>query len=132
MRTQVHRFAVVGVVATLVHLIVGSTLIVLGTAPELANTIAFGAAFAFSFMGHHRYSFAQNKAPVQRALQRFTVVAMAAFLLNQSILMVLIHSQHYDRIASLIVSTGCAAVFSFLCARCWAFASASCDRDVRR
>lgn len=55
---QLSRFAGVGVVATLVHVIVATFVADgLGWAPQLANFTGFAAAVMFSYIGHARFTF---------------------------------------------------------------------------
>jgi putative flippase GtrA len=81
---QYGRFGVVGLVATLVHVLVYSGLIeLLATAPLAANTLGFVAGVQVSFLGHRGWTFREPKtAEVARSLTRFWVVALLGFALN--------------------------------------------------
>lgn len=115
------RFSIVGLVATGTHLIVGSALMAGGMRPLLANTVAFLTAFFVSFAGHYGYSFNGTAVSIRTSLIRFAVVALVGFGVNQAILFELTSRLGAEPIPSLVVSTGLAALATFLLSRSWAF-----------
>jgi putative flippase GtrA len=121
MLEQAKRFGLVGLLATAVHLLVGSTLILWGIAPELANPVAFCFAFCVSFAGHYTYSFAAVGASFWPSAFRFALVAVAGFSVNQSILVTLVSSGRLNPVPSLFVSTFFATSIVFLLSKFWAF-----------
>ena len=122
---QVLKFCVIGGLATLVHLVVGLSLIYSGLYPALANTIAFVTAFLVSFIGHISFSFAHQGSLFTRALWRFGLVGLVGFGINQNMLFVLIAFSLHSAPTALVFSTICAAVVTFVLCRSWAFQPAT-------
>lgn len=121
MLNQFLRFGLVGALATLVHMLIGVTLIHSGWPALVANPIAFLIAFVASFMGHYGFSFSDQEREMATSLKRFALVAGGGFVLNETILALLIWSTPLLHIASLILSTGVAAIVTFIASRNWAF-----------
>ena len=117
------RFGLVGGLATLVHLLVGGTLIMTGTSPTTANVIAFAVAFFVSFAGHYGYSFASHNAPMARSLRRFVIVALIGWGTNQTVLVLRIKLTHVQDLLALGISTTCGAAVTFTLSKYWAFLS---------
>jgi lipid A ethanolaminephosphotransferase len=107
------RFSIIGGAATLVHLLVGVTLIHAGWAPILANAAAFCIAFFISFAGHFGFMFATGSTSMRVALMRFTAVALAGFAANEAILAGILTRQLLSPTASVVFSTGLVAVATF-------------------
>lgn len=120
---QILRFSLVGGVATVIHLLVGITLIHAGWAPLIANAAAFSIAFLVSFAGHFGYSFSSDDNSLPRSFLRFMGVALAGFIANEIILAGLLTRHILSPSATLIVSTGLVALGSFILCRQWAFAA---------
>ena len=76
MLRQVFKFGLVGVLATLVHLLIGFLLLQAGWNPLAANAVAFSVAFLVSFFGHLRYSFADQNVDTSTSLWKFVIVAL--------------------------------------------------------
>ena len=115
------RFVLVGVLATLVHLIAGTVLIQLRVAPLVANIFGFLAAFGFSFLGHHYYSFSGHGHRLRETLSRFIWVAAFGFGINQGILTILLRAYPGTAASALIISTLSAALATFAMSQLWAF-----------
>ena len=58
---QLLRFGLVGALATLVHMLIGATLIHSGWPALGANPVSFVIAFVVSFMGHYGFSFSDQE-----------------------------------------------------------------------
>ncbi len=114
------RFGLVGALATLVHMMIGVTLIHSGWPALLANPASFVVAFLVNFMGHFGFSFAGHAKDLSLSLKRFALVATGGFALNEVLLFMLIRSGAIPHNASLILSTGTAAVLTFIVSRSWA------------
>jgi putative flippase GtrA len=121
MIAQIFRFSFVGAAATLVHLLVGVTLIHAGWVPVIANAGAFAIAFFVSFAGHFGYTFAAGSNSMVASLLRFIAVALAGFAANEAILAGLLTRHILPPTATLVVSTGLAALGTFALCRKWAF-----------
>ncbi|WP_281969043.1 GtrA family protein [Roseovarius nanhaiticus] len=123
MISQLIRFGLVGGAATLVHLLVGVTLIHAGWMPILANAAAFCIAFFVSFAGHFGYTFAASNASMRAALIRFIAVALSGFAANEALLAGLLSRHLLSPSVTLVLTTGLVALATFALARKWAFAA---------
>lgn len=87
---QVGRFGVVGVGASVTHLLCALGLMEFGGLNVYAaNLIAFVLALAVSYIGHHRWTFRRENQHGQH-LPRFAVVAILGFVLNQAIIFLVV------------------------------------------
>ena len=118
---QFLRFGIVGALATLVHVIVGATLIHSGWPALWANAMSFIIAFMISFMGHFGFSFVEQAGDLLTSLKRFGAVAACGFAFNETLLALLLYTSHVSPIAALIFTTGLTAVITFIFSRNWAF-----------
>lgn len=118
------RFALVGGGATGLHLAVAMAAMALGVAPLAANALAFATAFAASFGGHHRFSFAGHGVAARAALGRFVIVALIGFAVNQTALALMLGAGVRRAGAAVVAATALAAASSFVLARFWAFRAA--------
>ncbi|MEX0828071.1 MAG: GtrA family protein [Haliea sp.] len=115
------RFGVVGVAATAIHIGVLLLLIVNTNIPLLsANAVAFCCAFVCSFTGNYYWTF-QYPGNRVRAIVRFMVIALSAFILNMLLLNWLAQKNWmadvYTGIAAIII----VPVITFLGSRLWGF-----------
>ena len=131
MLNQFLRFGFVGVLATLVHMLIGATLVHSGWSALAANPVSFLIAFVVSFMGHYGFSFSDQENELATSLRRFTLVACGGFVVNETLLAVLVWSTTLPQSASLILSTGVAAIITFFASRNWAFRQMPNDRPTR-
>lgn len=120
LRRQTGRFALVGLGATLVHLVSGSMLVAAGIPALVANLPAFLISFGVSFLGHWRYTFPDRGIALSRALRRFLLVAIFGFGLNESILAVLLRVTEAE-VTALLCAVLISAVATFVLGRNWAF-----------
>ena len=58
---QFLKFGFVGGIATLVHMLIGVTLVHSGWPALAANLVSFVIAFVVSFMGHYGFSFSNQE-----------------------------------------------------------------------
>lgn len=128
---QFLRFGLIGALATLVHMLVGATLVHSGWPALTANLLSFVIAFAVSFMGHFGYSFSDQKGELATSLKRFALVACGGFAVNEVLLAGLIWMTTMPEIASLVLSTGVAACLTFFASRNWAFRKLKKDHEMR-
>lgn len=125
------RFGLVGGFATLVHVCIGATLIHSGFPALRANAVSFSVAFGVSFVGHLGFSFVDLDNNLVTALGRFALVAVSGFSLNEALLALLLSQTRIPTMLALILTTGAAAIFTFLLSRHWAFRSKA-DGDAVR
>jgi putative flippase GtrA len=127
MLQQVVRFGFVGVIATLVHVTVGVTLIHSGWQALWANALSFAIAFFVSFMGHFGYSFADQQGDITMAFKRYAAVALCGFCLNEILLAGLLLYTLIPPMPALALTTLFSATLTFLLSRIWAFRQLDAD-----
>jgi putative flippase GtrA len=119
---QALRFAVVGSAATAVHYVIALGLVsAIGWSPRWANLGGFLVAFAVSFVGQWKWTFSAAKAPAQRALPAYFLVAISSFLLNAALFELLLRYTPLPYYVSLAMVLGAVAVLTFVVSRRWAF-----------
>lgn len=115
------RFGLVGLLSTAVHIaIFWALLTITDITPILANTLAFLTAFNISFGAHYLWTFRSPGSP-GRAIFRFFVIAISAFLANTLLLAFLIYKNYFPPVTSAIISASAVSVASFLASRLWGF-----------
>ncbi len=123
MSRQLFWFGVVGVSAMLVHLgSVALFLVPLGLPPLIANLFGFLLAFQVSHIGHHRFTFGDAHAPIARSRQRFFLVALTSFFVNELMYAALLRFTELDYRLALAIVLIAVAALTFVSARRWAFA----------
>lgn len=115
------RFVLIGGAATLLHLLIVALAIGGGAPPLWSNGLAFAIAFAFSFFGHFHVSFRGHGRKPASAFGRFACTALLGFGTNQSLLAALILLGAWPGLPAAILSTGAAALLTYLLSRGWAF-----------
>lgn len=115
------RFAAVGVTATTLHIGVVWTLITYSELHELiANLIAFICAFGLSFSGNYIWTFSAPGSP-GRAMRRFFLISMIAFLANNTLLLALLASSWLSPSRAAVASAAIVPGISFIASRLWGF-----------
>lgn len=89
--------------------------------PEAANALGFVIAFAVSFAGHRWLSFKGTSTPMQQSIQRFAVTAVAGFVCNEVIFMVLTRHYGWFGLLALFLALVVASAQTFVLSRFWAF-----------
>ena len=123
-RRQLPWFAVFGVAASATHFVVAlAAARFLGLEPLAANTVAFVAALAVSYLGNAIVTF--RVEPWNAAqFTRFAVLALAGFALNQAIVYGLTVRGGWPFWASLLVVIAVVPPATFVLAKLWALAPA--------
>lgn len=116
----ISRFSVVGVAATLCHMLIVWTLITMGISTLLANVLAFLSAFAVSFGGHYWWTFRVPGNP-KRAATRFLIISSAAFAANNMLLVILLRVSWFSPVVSAVIAAMVIPVLTFMLSRLWAF-----------
>ena len=114
-------FLVVGASAALTHVLV-FVLAKDWMLPELANAIGFSVAFFVSFVGHRRLSFQDTSISLLQSLRRFSVTAVAGFICNELVFMLLLRGLGWSSMTALLSALVLAAGQTFVLSRFWAFA----------
>ncbi len=115
------RFAIVGAVATVIHMtIVWVLASVYGMQVFVANLVAFGCAFAFSFAGHHWWTF-RTTGSVRRRLVRFFLISVAGLAASSVLLSMVLSTGLLTPANSALVAVAIVPVLSFVFSRLWGF-----------
>ena len=121
-RRELPWFAVIGVAASVTHVIVAlSAARWLGMAPLTANTVAFCVALCVSYLGNAVVTFRVEPWRL-RAFLKFCVLAVAGFILNQAIVYGLTVRLGWPFWASLLVVVALVPPATFVLSKVWAFA----------
>jgi putative flippase GtrA len=113
-------FLAVGTSAALTHVLVFA-LTKDRMLPELANAFGFAVAFCVSFFGHRLLSFQDTKTSLLQSLRRFAVTAVAGFVCNELVFMLLLRGFGWTDMPALLLALVLAAGQTFLLSRFWAF-----------
>jgi putative flippase GtrA len=124
---QYARFGLVGLGATLVHVLVYAGLIeFLALAPLPANTLGFAAGVNLSFLGHRHWTFrgeaaADASAEARWAFGRFAVVALFGLALNTLFVRLVTGTAGLHYAWSIPLIAGATPVCTFVLGKYWAF-----------
>lgn len=117
---QLYRFGFVGIVATAVHVAIGSGLHYgLHVDAFVANLIAFCCALGVSFLGQTRLTFPDSTADGV-AFMRFATVALTGLALNQSLVWLITSQLGYPYWLSLAIIISTVPGVTFLLLKFWA------------
>jgi putative flippase GtrA len=120
----VFRFGIVGVAATLTHMLFALVALnQLGLAPIPANLIGFLVAFAVSFGGHSYWTFRGHGAAVKTSLVRLLIVAVFSLLLNNAVLWLLVEQTLLSDDISIIIAVLVVPPVTYLLSKFWVFRS---------
>ncbi|PAT43532.1 GtrA family protein [Vandammella animalimorsus] len=115
------RFGTVGALATFVHLLIVWLLLKQTSTPLIiANTLAFLAAFVFSFIGNYIWTF-RSPGKARRAMLRFFLIAASAFFINTLVLHALAQSGRFSALSAAMTSASLVPLISFLASKLWGF-----------
>jgi putative flippase GtrA len=89
--------------------------------PELANALGFCVAFFVSFAGHRLLTFKGAKTSVGTSLGRFAATAIAGFISNELVFMLLLRALHWPALVALALALVLAAGQTYVLSRFWAF-----------
>lgn len=92
-----------------------------GSWPEVHNAMAFLVAFAVSFVGHRRLSFADSRLSVRQSLPRFAATALLGLAVNEVWFVVLHRALGWSPTVALITATVLVAGQTWVLGRLWAF-----------
>jgi putative flippase GtrA len=124
MRATVHellRFGVVGVAASVTHVVVALLLIERAGVPLLwANALAFSVAVFVSYFGNHAWTF-RRAGHHRRHFPRFLAVALGGLALNQSIVFLAVEVAGMPYLYGILLVVLIVPGLSFALSKCWAF-----------
>jgi putative flippase GtrA len=121
------RFSVVGVVATVLH--IGVAMIAVAAAganPTVAAMIGFTAAFAVSYFGHFRFTFAASGRH-RDYLLKFAVSSLASLVLSTGMVWVATAILGIDYKPALFALAVIVPVCNYLVNRFWVFLQPGAD-----
>ena len=113
-------FLAVGCSAALTHILV-FRLVESHMVAELANALGFGVGFFVSFSGHRWLSFKDTSTSLGTSLLRFGISALAGFVTNELIFMLLLRGLKLPALLALFAALVFAAGQTFVLGRFWAF-----------
>ena len=110
---QLGKFASVGVVATVLHVVSALGLNSgLAVAPLRANVVAFVVATIWSYLGNWIWTF-EAKARFQQSAPRFFAMSLGCFGVNQSIVYVVTELRHLPMWIAMVPVVVLVPLFSF-------------------
>ena len=118
---QLMRFGVIGVLAAVTHYCIAIYLTDHQVAAGWANLVAFIIAFWVSYFGHRYFSFDAGDVSHQQTLPRFILVAVFGFILNESLLLLMLHFTKISIALGLPFIIVITAIFTFILSRQFAF-----------
>ncbi|WP_282152705.1 GtrA family protein [Ruegeria atlantica] len=119
---QISRFAGIGVLATILHVVVSIVALkFFGIAPLLANSAGFAAAFSLSYLGHGRITFDTSLKHRFHA-PRFLTVSGVGFLLSTAITELIAVQLGGPFVLAMAVVALAVPVSTFLLCKFWVFA----------
>ncbi|GAC1377514.1 MAG: GtrA family protein [Aquirhabdus sp.] len=118
---QLMRFGVIGVIAAVTHYCIAIFLTNNQVAAAWANLVAFVIAFWVSYFGHRYFSFDAGDISHQQTLPRFILVAVFGFILNESLLLLMLHFTKISIALGLPFIIIITAIFTFILSRQFAF-----------
>jgi len=118
---QLMRFGVIGGLAAVTHYCIAIYLTDQQVAAAWANLVAFIIAFWVSYFGHRYFSFDAGDLSHQQTLPRFILVAVFGFILNESLLLLMLHFTKISIALGLPFIIVITAIFTFILSRQFAF-----------
>lgn len=118
---QLIRFGMIGVLAAITHYGIAIFLTNHQVAAAWANLVAFVIAFWVSYFGHRYFSFEASEVSHQQTLPRFILVAVLGFILNESLLLIMLHFTKISIALGLPFIILLTAIFTFILSRQFAF-----------
>lgn len=118
---QLIRFGMIGVLAAITHYGIAIFLTSHQVAAAWANLVAFIMAFWVSYFGHRYFSFEASDVSHQQTLPRFILVAVLGFILNESLLLLMLHFTKISIALGLPFIIILTAIFTFILSRQFAF-----------
>lgn len=126
--SQLIRFGVIGVIAAVTHYCIAIFLTDNRLAAAWANLVAFVIAFWVSYFGHRYFSFDAGDVSHQQTLPRFILVAVFGFILNESLLLLMLHFTQISMALGLPFIIILTAMFTFILSRQFAFDTSGTHR----
>ncbi|MBI1283845.1 MAG: GtrA family protein [Thiobacillus sp.] len=115
------RFGLIGIAATIVHILVVSLLLAATQMqPLFSNAIAFLTAFSVSFTGNYWWTFGAPGNPA-KAMRRFILISGSAFVLNTIVLAVILRAAWFSPFISVMCAIAIVPALTFLASRLWGF-----------
>ena len=124
---QFYRFVVIGILATVVHVVVALALHhIAGMPPLWANPVAFLTAWILSYSGNWLWTF-EGRTAHKYSVPRYLTVSLASFGLNQFIVFIATKYFLWPFWLALLPAVIIVPVFGFAASRYWAYRDTSSD-----
>ncbi len=115
------RFALVGVLATAVHLTVSLLGVSVVDMPiRTANVLGFLVALSVSYFGHYTFSFRSTRGH-RGAIARFLILSLISFACNALLVEALMLYPSLSDVWRLTIGIGIMPVASFIISRLWVY-----------
>lgn len=81
---HISKYAIVGVVATIIHSLIYSLLLYFSVSPQVSNASAFAISLAVSFAGHNYWTFRRKDSEYElvRTIPKFLMSSLFGYVLN--------------------------------------------------
>ena len=117
----INRFIIVGCSATIVHIVFAWILFSFINLSLLwANFFAYLTAFGISFVGNFYWTF-HNPGNPYKALKKFFLISLIAFVINSLILKILSHVSYLSSEIVILTAAGVIPIVTFTASRLWIF-----------
>lgn len=115
------KFAIVGVVNTLLNFVIFAILSFSGVHYIIANVIAYTVATANSYFWNSRWVFNHSGGFKSKASMKFFMLNLVGLILNTSIMFVLVEVFDVMEILALVFATGIVMIFNYIFNKIWVF-----------
>src|SRR5262245_43443142 len=119
--SELLRFGLVGVAASVTHVIVALLLIERAGLPLLAaNALAFSVAVFVSYFGNHAWTFGRTGYH-RKHFPRFLAIALGGLALNRIIVFLAVEAAGIPYLYGILLVVIIVPGLSFALSKCWAF-----------
>ncbi|MDU3724375.1 MAG: GtrA family protein [Clostridium celatum] len=115
------KFAIVGVLNTLLNWIIFFVLSGMGVYYIVANVIAYTVATAHSYFWNSIWVFKYTEGSKAKASIKFIILNIVGLILNTSILFLLVDLFNINKFISLILTTGIVMIINYIFNKIWVF-----------
>ncbi len=121
MQSEVFRFIIIGLLATVTHFMLAVSLVELLLLPVLwANWAGFICASAVSYCGHYFWTFSSS-AKHHVALLKFAVLGLLGFLLNGVLVSITVDIFLWPYVLGILLAVSLVPVMTFFVSKLWVY-----------
>ncbi|WP_394888467.1 GtrA family protein [Mesorhizobium sp. AaZ16] len=121
------RFAVVGIGAAAIMVVLSYVLVTMGTPPFAGSVVAYATAFAVAYTAQRAWTFGARHRH-SHALPRYFIIQVGCALMSGGLAHVLVIYLQMPPLAMSVAITVASSVASYLLSSRWAFAAAAPGR----